>query len=76
MKQKRVDRAGTESADVEREQVKDALKDIEEILRSLFDQAGITIRVSKAVTTVMVNPAYLDMFGWSDNSEVVGKPPH
>ena len=52
----------------------DRLKENETKLRALFDEAGYAIGVSKSGRTYMVNQAYLKLFGFRDDSELIGSP--
>ena len=51
-----------------------ALHDSEQRLRSLFEASVDAIGVSRDGVHVMVNPAYVRMFGYHDERELVGTP--
>lgn len=58
----------------ERKQAETRLEESEAKLRALFDRAGYAMGLAKAGTQIMVNQAYLDLFGYNNLSEVIGNP--
>lgn len=56
-----------------RKQQEDQLREDEKKLRAMFNEAGYAIGVAKAGMTYMVNTAYLELFGFDDDSELIGK---
>ncbi len=58
----------------ERKQAEEALRQSEEQFRAFFEQAPLGIGVSRNGITLMVNPAYVCMFGYDDASEIIGQP--
>jgi len=58
----------------ERKRAERELRDSETRFRALFDRAGYAMGMGKAGIQVVVNQAYLDLFGYRDASEVIGSP--
>ncbi|MBI5950680.1 MAG: PAS domain S-box protein [Chloroflexi bacterium] len=58
----------------ERKQAEMALRESETRFRAVFENSVDAIGVSKAGIHVFVNPAYLALFGYADNAELMGKP--
>ncbi|MHB9111751.1 MAG: PAS domain S-box protein [Thermoleophilia bacterium] len=56
----------------ERKQAEIALQESETKLRAIFEQSHDGIGVSRAGMHVMVNPAYVNLFGYEDESELFG----
>ncbi|MBL8027899.1 MAG: PAS domain S-box protein, partial [Fibrobacteres bacterium] len=54
-------------------QANEALRESEEKLRALFDNSKDAIGISKDGIAVMVNNAYLEMFGYANMDEITGK---
>jgi len=57
----------------ERKQAEDALRASESMLSLIINTSRDAIGVSKAGTHIMSNPAYLSMFGYDNQSELVNK---
>jgi PAS domain S-box-containing protein len=57
-----------------RQQVEGALSESETKFRAVFESSVDAIGVSKAGIHTFVNPAYLALFGYTDNAELSGKP--
>jgi PAS domain S-box-containing protein len=55
-------------------QSEDALKESETRYRAIFENSVDAIGVSKGGIHVFVNPAYLSLYGYASNAELVGKP--
>jgi len=54
------------------ERVERALRESESRFRTLIDKAPVAIGVSRAGTTIAVNEAYLRMFGFDTDADLVG----
>jgi PAS domain S-box-containing protein len=66
--------AALQSEIVERRQAEETLRKSEEQFRAFFEQAPIGIGVSRNGITLMVNPAYLRIFGYERSDELVDHP--
>ncbi|KAA3615351.1 MAG: PAS domain S-box protein [Calditrichaeota bacterium] len=58
----------------ERKRIQETLQENEIKLRAMFENSRDAIGVSKDGIHVMVNPAYLRMFGYDQEDELIGKP--
>lgn len=58
----------------ERKRTEEILRQSEEQFRAFFEQAPVGIGVSRNGITLMVNAAYLRIFGYADKAEVIGQP--
>lgn len=56
----------------QRKQIENSLRESEIKLRTMFDSSRDAIGVSKVGTHTMVNPAYLKMFGYDNEDELIG----
>lgn len=57
----------------ERKRADEALRESEAKLRAIFETSVDAIGVSKAGIHIAANPAYLALFGYSDNDGLIGK---
>jgi PAS domain S-box-containing protein len=57
-----------------RPRAEEKLKESEARLRALFEGSGYPMGLAKDGIQIMVNPAYLRLFGYSKASQVVGNP--
>ena len=57
----------------ERKQAEEKLKESEAKLRALFEGSAYPMGLAKSGIEIMVNPAYVELFGYSRAAEVVGK---
>ena len=57
-----------------RERMEDALRESETKLRAIFDNSRDAIVVAKDGIHVLVNPAYVSLFGYESADEIVGTP--
>jgi len=58
----------------ERKRAEEKLQESEARLRALFEGSVYAMGLAKDGIQIMVNPAYVEVFGYSDASEVVGHP--
>jgi two-component system, cell cycle sensor histidine kinase and response regulator CckA len=65
---------GTTMDITERKRAEERLIEAEAKYRALFDRAGYALGLAKGGIHVVVNRAYLDLFGYHDVSEVIGRP--
>jgi len=59
---------------IEHKRTAEALRDSQTKFQAIFENSMDAIGVSKYGIHVLVNPAYLKMFGYSQTAEVVGRP--
>ena len=57
-----------------RKQAEAALQDSEARFRTLFERAPIAISISRGEKTIYVNQKYLDLYGYPNIDELVGRP--
>ena len=58
----------------ERQRAEEALRESEIKFRAVFESSVDAIGVSKVGIHTLVNSAYLALFGYADNAELIGKP--
>ncbi len=58
----------------ERKQFEDSLKDSEVRFRSIIEQSPVAISFSRDGYSIDANPAYMEMFGFENIDEIIGKP--
>jgi PAS domain S-box-containing protein len=58
----------------ERKRMEDALRESETKLRAIFDNSRDAIVVAKDKIHVLVNPAYVSLFGYESADEIIGTP--
>lgn len=58
----------------DRKKADEKLRASEERFRAFFNHAGYAISLSKGGQTLLVNQAYLDLFGYGEFSDVIGRP--
>lgn len=58
----------------EKRQAEKQLQENEAKFRALFENSGYAMGVPKVGFHTMVNPAYLEMFGYDHEDELIGKP--
>jgi len=58
----------------ERKRAEEKVKESETKLRALFEGSIYPMGLAKEGVSIMVNPAYIDLFGYSKTSEVIGNP--
>jgi len=59
---------------IKRRQAEEALRESEMKFRAVFENSVDAIGISKRGVHTFVNPAYLMLFGYIDNAELIGKP--
>ena len=57
----------------EREKIQNNLRQSEERFRALFEQARVAIAISRSEKIIFANKRFLQMLGYNDDSEILGK---